>query len=415
MHQSTPNRYLARAGKLLKINRDILNELLTPERVFEVSLPLKRRGRTETFFGYRIQHSSILGPYKGGLRYHPDVNLDEINTLAQLMTWKNALLGLPFGGAKGGITINPNDFSSLELEKITCIFTDRIADAIGPDKDIPAPDVNTNAQIMGWMRAEYEKIVGHSAPGIVTGKALDNDGSAGREQSTGEGGAIVLNKIVRRLHLNPKNLKVAIQGFGNVGAHIAIALERYGYKLEAFSDINGGLKHTGGLNAKSTYDAVHNKTNLQNTCYCAPGNCRPQDCLRISNQEVLESDVDVLIPAALGNQITQDNARNIKAKIIIEMANNPITPKADTVLRRRHKVVIPDILANAGGVTVSYFEWLQNQKNQRWSQQKVLRMLEQKMITAAEEVWKASRKYRIDLRQAAYVVALKRIMKKYPI
>lgn len=403
--------YLKSAASKLNVSPDKLQLVQEPERIVEVNITDPRKGNNGLIKGYRVQHSNVLGPYKGGLRYHPAVDMEEAITLASLMTWKNSLVGVPFGGAKGGLAINPSDYTKKELEVITREFTRKIADVIGPDKDVPAPDVNTNPEIMSWIRSEYEKITGKKAPGVITGKAIDDGGSQGRTEATGEGGAIVLNEIVKHLKLDPNKLTIAIQGFGNVGANIAVALERYGYKLMAFSDAGGGVTYkSDGLSAVQTYDAVVKKHKLQETCFCTPGNCKPKNCLKISNKQILESDVDILIPAAVDNQITKENASRIKAKIILEMANNPTTPEADAILKKRGKIIVPDILANAGGVTVSYFEWFQNQNKQKWSLDKVNKELKKYMVEATRKTLEASEKYHCDLRTAAYIVALKRIV-----
>ncbi|MBI4175120.1 Glu/Leu/Phe/Val dehydrogenase, partial [Candidatus Berkelbacteria bacterium] len=302
-HHTLPfSRYLREAADKLSLPDDEIAGLLRPERIVEVSVPLRRAGKLELYHGYRVQHSSQRGPYKGGLRYHPAVDMDEIITLASLMTWKNAVANLPLGGAKGGIGVDPKQLSPTELEALTRAFTRRIADVIGPDKDIPAPDVNTNPQIMDWLRDEYEQIVGQAAPGVVTGKPLERGGSAGRVEATGRGGQIVLDTIVKKLGRAPTDLTVAIQGFGNVGVHLALALESAGYQVVALSDSTGGIYHPEGLRIEETYQAIHwRDEQLQKTCYCAPGSCKLDDCRMVSNEELLELDVDILAPAAIDN------------------------------------------------------------------------------------------------------------------
>lgn len=404
--------YLKAAAKKLKVDSEKLAMFAVPERVIEVAVPITKGGKKQIYFGYRIQHSNILGPYKGGLRFHPEVDLTEVRILSSLMTWKNSLVGLPFGGAKGGIAIDPSTLNEKELEELTRAFTRQIADVIGPQKDIPAPDVNTTAQIMGWIRNEYEKIVGHKAPGVVTGKAIEDGGSQGRSAATGEGGVAVLKNIVEHMNLDPSKLTVAIQGFGNVGSFLAVGLEREGFQIQAISDAEGAITHKKGLNAWETFEEIHkNRHKLADTCRCKPGKCCLDDCRKLSNADLLESDVDILIPAAVDRQITENNAHKIKAKIVLEMANNPITPEADTILKERGIVIIPDILANAGGVTVSYFEWLQNNNNERWSEEKVLNELREYMAKATEKVIRAAKKYNCDYRTASYIIALERILK----
>lgn len=411
MNQSPVEKYILDAAKRLGKKKEA-QCFLIPEREIQVAIPFTRNKQTEILTGYRIQHSSKLGPYKGGLRYHPEVDLDEARTLANLMTFKNAVVDIPFGGGKGGIAINPSKFSLDELETITRTFIDKIADFIGPQKDIPAPDVNTNAEVMGWVRDEYEKITKTKAPGVVTGKALNDDGIEGREQATGEGGVMVLNYFVSKLGLKPKNLTVAIQGFGNVGSYLALALERNGYNIIALADAQGAIRHTKGLSASETFNEIYyKKNNLQKTCRCRNFKCTLGDCDKITNKDLLEADVDILIPAAVDNQINIKNARNIKAKIILEMANNPTTPGADKILNLRKKIIIPDILANAGGVTVSYFEWLQNKGKKKWRKEKVDKELASYMKKAAACVWSAHKTYKCPLRTAAYIIALKNIFR----
>lgn len=412
MNKTPIEKYVLDAATLLGKKKEAALFLL-PEREIQVSIPFTRGNRTNTLLGYRIQHSSKLGPYKGGIRYHPEVDLNEAKTLASLMTFKNALVDIPFGGGKGGIAINPADYSHKELETITRAFIGRIYDFIGPDKDIPAPDVNTNSLVMGWIRSEYEKITGKAAPGVVTGKALDNGGIEGREQATGEGGAMVLNYFVNQLGLKPKGLTVAIQGFGNVGSYLSLALERNGYNIVAIADAQGAIRYQKGLSASETFNEIYYKSNtLQKTCRCRNFKCSLNDCEKLSNKELLEADVDILIPAAVGNQINAQNARNIKAKIILEMANNPTAPEADGILNQRNKIIIPDILANAGGVTASYFEWLQNKGEKRWKKDKVDKELSIYMKKAAARVWSAHKTYKCSLRAAAYIVAIKRLLNK---
>lgn len=403
--------YINEAARHLKLRPGELERLHTPERVIEVSIPLKRKGITELYRGYRIQHSSALGPYKGGLRYHPDVSMDEARILASLMTWKCAVAGIPFGGGKGGIAVDPSTLSDRELETLTRAFVRRLSYSIGPEKDIPAPDVNTSPKIMAWVKDEYEKIVGRRSPGVVTGKSIEDGGSEGREEATGEGGAIVLKHIIKNAKLSIKNLRVAIQGFGNVGSHLALALERMGAKIVAVSDRDGAIYHPEGLKIHDTMNSVHwEGKKLTQTCHCAPSGCKLGDCHRTTNNELLELDVDVLVPAAIDNQITKDNAKKIKAKFVLEMANNPTTPEADKILNSRDITVVPDILANAGGVTVSYFEWFQNQHRQKWSKTKVLSELDRYMTKASDQVLRIAKKYNTSLRTGAYIMALQRAL-----
>lgn len=354
--------------------------------------------------GYRVQHNNWLGPYKGGLRYHSQVDLAEVNLLAFLMTIKNALIGVPFGGAKGGLQIDPKSLSKKELERLTRSFAKALAPNIGPKIDVPAPDVNTNAQIMDWFADEY----GDRA--VVTGKSLKNGGSEGREEATGLGGFFVLEKLVSKLNLN-KPLTVAIQGFGNVGSQIASLLT--GYKIIALSDSQGAIfdKERQGFNIK-LISACKLEKGLIADCYCIGSVCDvAARSEKIANEQLLELDVDILVPAALENVITKKNAKNIKAKIILEMANGAITQEADEILQKRKVLVVPDVLANSGGVTVSYFEWLQNMKNEHWSKEKVVADLKKYMENAFNEVWKIHQAQKVSMRSAAYMIALRRLAK----
>ena len=406
------NVYIEKATHRLKLSNDLVDALMATDRTVTVTIPLRQKEKTTLFLGYRVQHNNYLGPYKGGLRFHPEVNLEEAEVLASLMTWKCALLGLPFGGAKGGLAVDPLSLSAPELEALTRAFVRAIADIIGPDKDVPAPDVGTGAREMGWIKDEFERISGEPSPAVVTGKALEDGGSRGRNKATGEGGVAVLANIVNRLGLERENLTVAVQGFGNVGSFLSLGLEREGFKIVAISDVSGAVVHSGGLSARQTYKNMYEaKKELVAMCPCKKGDCSPRECKKLSNKELLEGDVDILIPAALGGQITKENAPKIKAKIVLEMANNPITPEGDAILEKRGVVVVPDILANAGGVTVSYFEWLQNKKEEVWGEKKVLDMLCEKMNKATDKVWQVHKDMKCSLREAAYVVAVKAIAK----
>lgn len=409
------DHYLKAAARHLGLAADELAVLSTPERTVEVTIPLERGGKTSLYHGYRIQHSSRRGPYKGGLRYHPDIDMHEARLLASLMTWKNGVLDLPLGGGKGGIAVDPTGLSKEELEALTRAFTRRIAAVIGPEQDIPAPDVNTNPETMAWIRDEYEKVLGKPAPGVVTGKPVEAGGSAGREQATGEGGVTVLLEVLKNLGKKPENLQVAVQGFGNVGAHLALALEREGFRVVALSDSHGGIYHPKGLHIEETYQAIHWRSeDLQHTCYCTPGGCSLEDCRALTNAELLELEVDILAPAAIDNQLTKENAQRIKAPIILEMANNPTTVEADEILTERGQLLVPDILANAGGVTVSYFEWLQNQRGETWPEVEVLQQLRDQMTKATQVVWERHERAGVSLRLAAFLIALERVRNPQP-
>jgi len=394
---------------------DLFKILKKPQREIKVYLPLKRdNGEIEIFEGYRIQHNNFLGPYKGGIRYFSEVNEDEIKTLAFLMTIKCSLVNLPLGGAKGGIKVDPKNLSEKELENLSREYVRKIYDFIGPDKDIPAPDVNTNSKIMDWMVDEYLKISNSKdikLKATFTGKSIQNNGSEGREEATGKGGEIILERFVEKINLQ-KPLTVVIQGFGNVGYNLAKFLYQKRYRLVALSDSKGGIYSEEGFNPELVMECKKEKGMISG-CYCVGDVCDSSLGRDISNEELIELDVDILVPAALENVITEKNANRVKAKIILEMANNPLTEEVDEILNRKGVVVIPDILANSGGVTVSYFEMLRNLNNEKWSKEKVFEELEKYLFKAFDEVWQIKEKLNIDLRKASYIVALKRIYEKY--
>lgn len=386
--------------------------LSEPDRVISVSLPMQMdNGIVRIFQGYRVQHNNILGPYKGGLRYHHNVSMDEVRALAFWMSMKCAVVDIPLGGGKGGITVNPKELSEKELERLTKLFIDKIAVNIGPTIDIPAPDVNTNSKIMSWMVDEYSKIARKKTPAVITGKPLNKGGSEGRTEATGLGGSYVLLETLRNLKQNPKGMTVAIQGFGNVGYFIAYFLEKAGMKIVAVSDSKEGIYVSDGLNPKVTLDCKQKKGFLSG-CYCVGSVCDVKKGRKITNDELLELPVDILIPAALENVITEKNAQKIKAKIILEMANGPVTDTADIILTKRNIVVIPDILANSGGVAVSYFEWYQNMHHKKWAKKVVFEKLQKQLERITQEVLSTQKQYKSSLRDAAYIVALKRISEK---
>lgn len=410
---------LDKTAKAIKLDPLLHAHLSEPERVTEVSLPLRKDdGNVMSVKGYRVQHNSIKGPYKGGLRFHQDVEMNEVKALAFWMTMKTAIVDIPFGGGKGGITIDPKSLSESELEQLTRLFTRRIAHAIGPDKDIPAPDVNTNPKIMAWIADEYSKHIGAHTPGVVTGKPVDQDGSEGRTEATGLGGAYVLLEMVNRLGLDPTQLTVAIQGFGNVGYYVAYFLQRYGFKVVALSDSKGGIYIPGGVADIEQIEKCKEEKGYLAGCYCVGSVCdiRYKDQVKgqdITPEELLELPVDILVPAALNDVITQSNAAQIKAKYILELANGPTTAEADEILKQNKVTVIPDILANAGGVAVSYFEWYQNMHNEKWTKDDVFKRLKKKMTKATDAVLQAQEEYRTTMRDAAYIAALKHLEKSW--
>ncbi len=397
-----------------------------PERIIKVNLPLRRDdGRLEVCEGYRVQHNNFLGPYKGGIRYYPEVDEDEVKTLALLMTLKCSLVGLPLGGGKGGIKVDPKKLSEKELERLSREYVRKIYDFIGPEKDVPAPDVNTNAKIMDWMVDEYLKLAKKDKQrkdlkinylkATFTGKSVENGGSKGREEATGRGGVIILEEIIKKLKIK-KSLRVAIQGFGNVGYHFAKVLYESNkelFKIVALSDSKGGIYSEEGFNPELVMECKKERGMISG-CYCVGDVCDSRLGKDITNEQLLELDVDVLVLAAIEDVIHKDNAKKVKAKIIIEMANRPITSEADEILNKKGVLIVPDILANSGGVIVSYFEMVQNIKNQIWSEKKVFDNLRKHLIEAFNEVWRMKNKFKnIDLRTLAYAATIKRILEKF--
>jgi len=400
--------------KELKQKLEILKE---PQRIINVTIPVKMDdGIVRIFQGYRVQHNDARGPYKGGIRFHPQVSMDEVKALAFWMAMKCAVADLPLGGGKGGVIVNPKELSAGELERLSRGYARAIADCIGPDKDVPAPDVNTTGQIMGWMVDELIKIRGvknkrdkEKLSSTFTGKLIKDGGSEGREEATGLGGLFVLQTVLTKLGKKGK-LTAAVQGFGNVGFNVAKFLDEVGFKVIAVSDSKGAIFVPGGINPKLTLECKRKNGYLAG-CYCSGSVCDLTKGKQISNEALLELDVDVLVPAALESVITKENATRIKAKVILEMANGPTTPEADTILYKRGISVIPDILANSGGVTVSCFEWEQNLKGQHWTKDQVNKKLKEKMQKETNAVWETSKKLKTDLRTSAFVVATNRILK----
>ena len=400
------------ATKIAGVSDAMKNSLETPEKGLEFKIPVKMdNGLEQNFQAWRVQHNSALGPYKGGLRFHPDSNLDEVSALASLMTWKTSLAGIPYGGGKGAIKVDPKKLSKRELEELSRGYVRGLWQNIGPQKDIPAPDVNTNSEIMDWMTDEYTKLSGKSGLATFTGKSVEKGGSRGREIATGFGGFVILREY---LNLNPNayNLKpsVAIQGFGNVGSNIAKLLYENDFKIIAISDSKGALYEKEGIDISKVID-IKEKTGIiqRNLCYgIADHNNEP--CKQLTNEELLELPVDILIPAALESVITEKNADKIQAKVILELANGPITAEADAILSKKEIEVIPDILANAGGVVGSYFEWMQNLKGESWGEGEVLEKIDDQLVAAFQEVVKTKGKYpNISWRMASFVRAIERV------
>lgn len=385
--------------------------LSTPEAILERPLTITMdAGQERTFKGYRVQFNSARGPYKGGIRYHPSANLDEVKTLALLMAMKCAVVDIPMGGGKGGIEVNPKELSAAELERLSRAWVKAFYREIGPDRDIPAPDVYTTPQIMAWMVDEYSKLVGAPSPAAFTGKPIAAGGSEGRESATAVGGYYILSALAAKRDLNPSTTRVAVQGFGNVGYHTARVLHEHGYQVVALSDSRGGILLENGSVNPADVMRVKRERGVLVGAICRGTVCDVIDHKKISNEQLLELDVDVLVPAALENQITAENAGRVKAKAILEMANGAITPEADAILYQRGVPVAPDILSNAGGVAVSYFEWLQNRSGEHWSEQEVFDKLHRLMGTAFDAVWDTAAAQNVDLRSAAFLVATQRII-----
>jgi len=388
------------AARLLGLDPGIWKILTHPKRQITVSCPVQMdNGEIEVFTGYRVQYNITLGPAKGGIRYHPDVTLDEVTALAAWMTWKCAVAHVPFGGGKGGVICDPTRMSRRELEALTRRYVAEIIDAIGPDKDVPAPDVNTNDQIMAWVMDTYSMHVGYTATAVVTGKPIEMGGSLGRREATGRGVMIVTREAAAHLGLDIKGATVAVQGFGNVGSVSADLLSKIGARIVAVTDWKGGVSNPAGLDIPKMLDYARQHKTIDGF----PGG-EP-----IENEQLFSLDVDVLVPAALENQITMENAPLIKARIIAEGANGPTTPDAHRYLHEKGVFVIPDILANAGGVTTSYFEWVQDRHGYFWEEEEVNKRLEAKMVEAFHDVLNTSVRYKTDMRTAAYIVAINRV------
>lgn len=394
---------LEKAAKIMNLDKNIYEILKQPDRILTVSIPVKMdSGEVKVFTGYRSQYNNAMGPYKGGIRYHENVSLDEVKALSFWMMVKCATVNIPMGGGKGGIIVDSKKLSVGELERLSRGYIQKIWREIGSDKDVPAPDMYTTPQIMGWMRDEFEKLLGQADPGVITGKAIVDGGSEGRETATAQGGVYVVRELAKKLNLNPGEVKVVIQGMGNVGGFMAKLLSADGYKIIAISDSKGGIYNDNGLDVAAVFEYKKQTGSLNN--FVGSQN--------ISNEQLLELATDILVPSAMENQITSQNVNNIKAKIIVEMANGPTTPEADEILAGRNIIVVPDVLSNAGGVTVSCFEWEQNIKNEKWTEAQVFAKLEPMMVQAFGEVWETKEKYQITMRAAAFVKAIERVAGK---
>ena len=393
----------------IDIDEEVMTRLSVPKRSIIANIPVRMDdGSLRVFPAYRVQYDDTRGPTKGGIRYHPRVNLDEVTSLSFWMTVKCAVAGLPFGGAKGGVTVNPKELSLLEIERLSRGYIRAFADVLGEKRDIPAPDVYTNATIMGWMADEYSMITRRQEPGIITGKPIHLNGSLGRESATGQGALFTLNEFARHKGWEINKTSVAIQGFGNAGYHFARLAQKMGYRVVAVSDSRGAIYDPKGLNVEDVYRFKMDNNELASV-YCDGSVCNMLDFKTLTNEELLELDVNVLVLAAMENQITQLNAKEIKAHTVLEIANGPVTPQADEILEEAGIDVIPDVLANAGGVTVSYFEWVQNRAGYYWEEAEVHERLKKNMKRETNLIFDIAQRYKCSLRTAAYIHGVERL------
>ena len=394
-------KQLEKAAKVINLDKQALSLLKEPLQILQVRIPVKMDdGRTEVFTGFRVHYNNARGPVKGGIRFHPEESLSTVKALAAWMTWKTAIVDIPLGGAKGGIICDPKKLSAGELERLSRAYVRALGEYIGPEVDVPAPDVYTTPQIMAWMMDEYENIVRRSAPGVITGKPLELGGSLGRGDATAKGGMYVLREGAKKLGMDLSKATVAIQGFGNAGQFtVKLVQEHFHSKVVAVSDTKSGIYSEKGINFEALVEHKKKTGSVANF----PGS------KNITNEELLQLNVDVLIPAAIENQLTAKNADKVKAKIILELANGPTTPDADEIFFKKKIMLLPDFLANSGGVTVSYFEWVQNVGGYYWDLDEVYSRLDKKMTKATKEVLDAAEKYKIDTRTAAYTISIKRV------
>ncbi|MEO0482039.1 MAG: Glu/Leu/Phe/Val dehydrogenase [Planctomycetota bacterium] len=397
------------AAELADVEAETVDQLRHPKLITEVTIPVRMDDGSRQFFtGYRVRHSDTRGPAKGGIRFHPSVSLDEVKSLAFWMTFKCAAVGLPFGGGKGGVICDPRELSKMELERLSRGYIRGVQNVVGPDTDVPAPDVYTNATVMGWMMDEYSTSKGQRTPAMITGKPIELGGSLGRDDATARGAYYIVKEMERERGWTPSETRVAVQGFGNAGQHFARLLHADGYKIVAVSDSKGGVYREQGFDIPSMIK-VKNESRRLKAVYCEGSVCEEVDAQQITNEELLELDVEILAPAALENVITEDNAGRIKGKTIVELANGPVTSAADEILFKNGLQVIPDILANAGGVTVSYFEWVQNRTGDYWELEMVHERLQKRMAREFHEIQTLSMARSVPMRTAAYAHALRRL------
>lgn len=392
--------HVSKAGDLLNFTEEEIRQLAFPKRVVTVHFPVVMdSGEIKIFTGFRSQHNDARGPFKGGLRFSPEVTESEVKALSSWMTWKCAVADVPFGGGKGGVIVDTKLLSKGELERLSRGFIRAIADCIGENKDVPAPDMYTNGEIMDIMLDEYKKVTGNESKAVFTGKTLQNNGSEGRTEATGFGGAKVLETLAKKVALIPNQTKIAIQGIGNVGEYFALFAHELGFIITALSDSKGGIYKESGLDPREVLE--YKKANGTLNGF--------KDASFITNEELLTLPVDVLVPAALENVINETNADKIQARFVIEMANGPVTPEADAIFAKQNIISVPDVLSNSGGVTVSYFEWYQNIHNEKWSKEEVLKKLEEKIVSAFDAVWQMRQEKQVDMRTASYLLALDRV------
>jgi glutamate dehydrogenase/leucine dehydrogenase len=388
------------AAKIIGLDESVYDTLKYPAKIVTVNMPVTMdNGKVQVFEGHRVQHSTTLGPSKGGIRYSMDVTIDEVKALAAWMTWKTAVVGIPYGGGKGGIKCDPKKMSKGEKERLTRAYTAAMSDVFGPDKDIPAPDMNTGQQEMAWIVDEYSKIKGQYTPAVITGKPLSMGGSLGRVEATGRGVMVCTRSALAKLGLIPHECTCVVQGFGNVGSISAKLIEMLGVKIIGISDVTGGYYNPEGIKVEEAMAYTLENGNLEGF----------KGGSLVNNAELLELECDILVPAAMEDQITDENAANIKAKLIVEGANGPTSSNADKILNDKGIIVVPDILANAGGVTVSYFEWVQNRMGYFWTEERVNRRADRVMKSAFDVVYEAGQKYNVSLRTAAYIVAIDKV------
>jgi len=393
---------LDKVAKIKNFSEEFISRLRQPDRDIKISIPVKMDDSSlKIFEGYRVEYNNALGPYKGGIRYHQDTEINEVKALAFWMALKCAVAGIPMGGGKGGITVNPKELSKSELEKLSRGWVQKLSDILGPKKDVPAPDVNTTPEIMDWMADEFEKITGDKTRAMITGKPLGKGGSEGRGTATAQGGFFVFEALKKELNL-PEKCKVAIQGFGNAGSYAALIWEKAGHTIVAISDSKGGIYNPNGINIEKLMEYKKNTGSISNF----------PESKNTTNEELLETECDLLIPAAFENQITDQNANKIRAKAILELANGPIIPEADEILFKKGIPIVPDILANSGGVTVSYFEWDQNLKNEHWSEKEVFDKLQPLLEDSSKKILEKAKESNTDLRRGAFILALERIQEK---